>query len=572
MWAKPDDRLDSLRKVFGVDRYRLMRENLDQFLRSLRAKRRGLSGIYTDLDEKIGSRTGLKGDLKRIKKRINDLTVDETSIKEELEKRRSEKTAIEEQVKLYNRLQIDLTREGGRIPGIEKELKTATSQVIESKKLIEEIDGMKSPTDLSISEIEEKIKGLDMRIIKCLKDPRGETKSIDALIEKIGGIAKSLEETGVEITKTDTMLENLNTGKKELKAAGDICPICGKELDEKHKKKKMADYDKEIGALKQRQNELAIKFETLTTDDTKLREKYKAEQDGIVEALSKEKDQLDELRDALEEFDEKIESREGLVKLAETAEKSQESLTKEQQEIEKTIGELNKKIESLGDVDKTRKEIEGQIERVQGELTGVGADLATEREAKKQLKIRIDDLNQDIKHKKEARTFETKLAVFENWLGDYLMNLAGTIERHYMVELKRKFDPMFSDWFNLLVDDDQLDVRIDDEFTPVIEQEGYEAEYEDLSGGESASVALAYRLALNKVINTMVEDIKTKDIIILDEPTDGFSNDQMDKIRDVVNQLGAKQTIIVSHEPKIESYVDNIVRIRKEDGLSKIHA
>ncbi|MHA2064389.1 MAG: hypothetical protein ACXABY_08420 [Candidatus Thorarchaeota archaeon] len=70
----------------------------------------------------------------------------------------------------------------------------------------------------------------------------------------------------------------------------------------------------------------------------------------------------------------------------------------------------------------------------------------------------------------------------------------------------------------------------------------------------------------------MVDEIKTKDIIILDEPTDGFSNDQMDRIRDVVNQLGAKQTIIVSHEPKIESYVDNIVRIRKEDGISKIHS
>jgi len=63
--------------------------------------------------------------------------------------------------------------------------------------------------------------------IKCLKDPRGENESIDALIEKIAGIAKSLEETGVEIIKIDTMLENLNTGKKELKAAGDIYPICG---------------------------------------------------------------------------------------------------------------------------------------------------------------------------------------------------------------------------------------------------------------------------------------------------------------------------------------------------------
>ncbi|MHA1863791.1 MAG: AAA family ATPase, partial [Candidatus Thorarchaeota archaeon] len=196
--------------------------------------------------------------------------------------------------------------------------------------------------------------------------------------------------------------------------------------------------------------------------------------------------------------------------------------------------------------------------------------LATERATKKQLNIRIKGLNQEITHKRDARNFASKLGVFENWLGEHLINLASTIEKHYMVELKRKFDPIFSDWFNLLIDDDQLDVRIDDEFTPIIEQEGYEAEYENLSGGESSSVALAYRLALNKVINTMVDEIKTKDIIILDEPTDGFSNDQMDKIRDVVNQLGARQTIIVSHEPKIESYVDSIIRITKDDGVSMI--
>jgi exonuclease SbcC len=67
----------------------------------------------------------------------------------------------------------------------------------------------------------------------------------------------------------------------------------------------------------------------------------------------------------------------------------------------------------------------------------------------------------------------------------------------------------------------------------------------------------------------MVDEIKTKDIIILDDPTDGFSNDQMDKIRDVVNELRAKQTIIVSHEPKIESYLDNIIKVRKDDGISR---
>ena len=139
-----------------------------------------------------------------------------------------------------------------------------------------------------------------------------------------------------------------------------------------------------------------------------------------------------------------------------------------------------------------------------------------------------------------------------------------------MLELRHRFDPLFKEWFNLLIEDEMLNVRLDETFTPVIEQEGYEAEYEHLSGGESSSVALAYRLALNKVINTLVEEIKSDDIIILDEPTDGFSNDQLDKIRDVITELNIPQTIIVSHEPKVESYVENIIRIYKDGGVSRV--
>jgi DNA repair exonuclease SbcCD ATPase subunit len=72
------------------------------------------------------------------------------------------------------------------------------------------------------------------------------------------------------------------------------------------------------------------------------------------------------------------------------------------------------------------------------------------------------------------------------------------------------------------------------------------------------------------VITSLIEDINSRDLIILDETTDGFSNEQLDKIRDIIHQLDTRQTIILSHEPKIESYVDNIIRIRKESGISQI--
>ena len=69
----------------------------------------------------------------------------------------------------------------------------------------------------------------------------------------------------------------------------------------------------------------------------------------------------------------------------------------------------------------------------------------------------------------------------------------------------------------------------------------------------------------------MVVDIKTGDILMLDEPTDGFSSEQLDKVRDVLEQLNMRQVVIVSHESKIESFVDKVIRIGKEEHVSKAY-
>jgi DNA repair exonuclease SbcCD ATPase subunit len=58
--------------------------------------------------------------------------------------------------------------------------------------------------------------------------------------------------------------------------------------------------------------------------------------------------------------------------------------------------------------------------------------------------------------------------------------------------------------------------------------------------------------------------------LILDEPTDGFSSHQLDKVREVLEALNSKQTLIVSHESKMESFVDHIVKIRKHEHASEV--
>ena len=122
----------------------------------------------------------------------------------------------------------------------------------------------------------------------------------------------------------------------------------------------------------------------------------------------------------------------------------------------------------------------------------------------------------------------------------------------------------------MLVDDENIKVKLDEEFTPVIEQGGYVIDYGFLSGGEKTAAALAYRLALNQVINNLIETVKTRDLLVLDEPTDGFSEQQLDRMRNVLDELNLKQIIIVSHDNKIESFVDNVIRFSKEGHVSRV--
>ncbi|HME86833.1 MAG TPA: SMC family ATPase, partial [Candidatus Nanoarchaeia archaeon] len=89
-------------------------------------------------------------------------------------------------------------------------------------------------------------------------------------------------------------------------------------------------------------------------------------------------------------------------------------------------------------------------------------------------------------------------------------------------------------------------------------------------GGEKASVALAYRLALHATLNSMIATMRTKNILLLDEPTDGFSSEQLDVLKEVFAQTKATQTILVSHEQKIESFADQIIRVAKKGHESVI--
>jgi exonuclease SbcC len=148
------------------------------------------------------------------------------------------------------------------------------------------------------------------------------------------------------------------------------------------------------------------------------------------------------------------------------------------------------------------------------------------------------------------------------WLQRQFTPFASTVERHALAAVHQAFDAAYRQWFSRLVEDDALSTRIDHAFAPIMLQHGYETDVAFLSGGERTAVSLAYRLALVRALQVVHAGLAAG-CILLDEPTDGFSQEQLERVRDVLHELRVPQIIIVSHEQQLEGFVDHIVRVRK---------
>jgi len=121
-----------------------------------------------------------------------------------------------------------------------------------------------------------------------------------------------------------------------------------------------------------------------------------------------------------------------------------------------------------------------------------------------------------------------------------------------------------------VLEDDTLVARLDATFTPILQQHGFDTDLSFLSGGERTAVALAYRLALVRAVHVLLPHLGTAGLVILDEPTEGFSREQLERVTDVLRGIGAGQLLIVSHDPVLEGFVDRIVRVHKDGDTSRV--
>jgi DNA repair protein SbcC/Rad50 len=520
---RPEVRLDTLRHIFGIDRYKRIKENTQILLQRLR---------------------------------------DEIQIKEVLA---SEVNLLKEKFVLENEKKVRLAREINGL-GIENQTFTERKQLLEeqlgsAQKLVEE----KQMIDNEISKLQAIIQGkkdLEIRLKKEIALMQRQIhEKIDFSEERLKSVQELLikhknllEEKNSNFLEINSRISALNSKKEApLKLKNKIlsienCPVCFQTVSSDHKDKisrrtqfEIEDIDRELeGGLQKRQQ--------LVTEIEKEKELTKGYEED------KTKFQEDKIR-----FEHQ--------KTIETKIKSDafvlDRTSNEVIELQKQIKEKMEKSESFSKYQKDFNQTKESLDGISEQVRRREISLAEKMKELEILKSLLEGLGEEISKKEKIKDQMNHLRSLQDWMKDKFLSMITLTEKNVMAKLRKEFSDIFSEWFSMLVSD-SLSVSLDESFTPLVTNQDYEIDYEFLSGGERTAIALAYRLSLNQVLNSFLSRIKTKEVVILDEPTDGFSTGQIDKMRDLFEQLRAEQIILVSHEEKIEGFVDHVIRIRKE--------
>ena len=110
------------------------------------------------------------------------------------------------------------------------------------------------------------------------------------------------------------------------------------------------------------------------------------------------------------------------------------------------------------------------------------------------------------------------------------------------------------------------DLLLDEDYNVVVRGPEGESSMSMVSGGEKIAIALALRLGITK--SMAKGDLET---ILLDEPTIHLDDARRQELINLLKEMSMlPQMIIVTHENQLESAADNLIKVEKENGISKI--
>lgn len=481
----------------------------------------------------------------------------------------------------------DLKDEKEELAGSKEKLEGVDSEISELKKV-------EKPTEKSEAELKQEHKELESKLRKL----EGQQSKIEG---KVSDFDKMIQDKKCPVcerridSEVSDRRQHLKHEHRELQQKAKAVEKEIERIDELiEKTKDYASARKDLVKLLQSQKEFSEKIakskksiEALLKEEEDGRKQIKSaeEEADKLRPLEKRISSIEEEKGGVEQLIEEVreygQAQMDLKRLILERDEANELLKKHREKIERLLSDIKQLEASIRQIEtetKSLKSLKEKLTNLQDRLKTVDKDLHRVTEsitASRTSMGHYEGLEKELLKEIEAKEKQIQsmnvLLDHRSWLDEYFSPSLENIERHVMEAIRKRFNDQFQRWFGLLIEDDSLQVRVNEEFTPEIERDGYIQEYDALSGGERTSIALAYRIALN----TLVHEVSaggTSSLLILDEPTDGFSKEQLFRLRDILYELKCRQVIIVSHERELEGFANSVFKIENSRGVSRIVA
>lgn len=381
---------------------------------------------------------------------------------------------------------------------------------------------------------------------------------------------ESCNESNKKITELTTRLKIIESDKVNVEAGEGVCEYCKQPISLEHKNDEIKKLD-------------LVKKQTIEQIDS-LRKQIKIDVDEyIIKTIKENETKIEKIEQRIEVVDAQIEDLKNkhnkviVDKLKIELEKNEKKLTESM-----TVRESQeKKLEAIENIEKEFESLKNQIqllvvqrENAVSNLKNLQKDLV--KEELSTFAMDITPLERDFESKRSngavlnnnVKKMRRQVNVNEVIKG--ILDEDG-IKKYFFSRLIPKLNEninTFLDYFEL-----PLNFSFDDTFECIIKESNRDRSYFNFSGGERFRIDLSIVLSfmgLNQMINSFYCNV-----LFFDELLDtGIDDDGLElvleKLHDLVEHNGNACYIISQRRLEGSVHIDNILKVKKENGFSKI--
>jgi exonuclease SbcC len=544
---RPRERQKRLDELFGLSDYEAAWSNMLGVQKEYEGEKRvyerdldilGMNKLQAEYHKSVEELSLIDGELEDLKKKLAEA---ETALNEAIAKLQS----LEELKKQTEELMRKETELQAHIANIEDICGKLANEIERKNTFVNNITEQLKALEAQEKSHREALQKLGLNTNQTTDELRKYLLALEEQTRSIGGEQEAVKS---EMSKNQRRISSLKAESK--------CPLCLQSLNEGYKKNLMERLTQENSEREKRLAELQANLDEL--------ENLRNVVSHVVLSLQTLAPKITDLQNRI------AEEQQTLYRLSTEFE--------EKQKQEKAFREqLNAVRTEIAKFDLTQLELARKLrDEAFIQFSELKNSLQLKETRKRDIATRIEELKQRLdsaQQKMERMEKIGKLLEVINGIRGAYRSIQPRLRSEFVAYLQRMVQQVLDDLVGAA--GPTLLAKIDETYTPVVQSEGgYERSTSYISGGERTLLAFAYRLGLGQLIMQSRTGHGLY-ILFLDEPTEslGREDGSIDRLAEAISRLKAiEQIIAVTHSEAFAEKAEHVIRVEKENNISKVFA